>query len=303
MVAEEDEHHRLLLCSELVDELLQLHVTIHDGRHVVVHGVFALLGVVPGEVVHGAVALGGGIGPVALDVDAEGEVGLAGILVGLEVAVDLRQEDAVLRQIGLGQILIVPLQEAVALKAQIAVEVLAVVEPLVVGMAALHGVALLAEIPDIGVGIAAVVADLVVPGEEAPLAVHSAASKDVGHQVPVVALLLQLVVEGVAAGVQALNIIPGEVHIGLPHEGDDIYLPVLRDIRIGIGSQQLLRRIFRVAFGRSFHHLRNTVDKWVEKTVRDVVLGGGPLVKVLIVFHTGVDILIHVHRRQHAGHR
>ena len=107
-----------------------------------------------------------------------------------------------------------------------------------------------------------------------------------------VALLLQLVVEGVAAGVQALDVIPGEVHIGLPHEGDDIHLPVRGDIPVGIGGEQLLRRTLRVALGGRFHHLRDAVEEGVEKPVGDVVLGGGPLVEVLIVFHTGVDILI-----------
>ena len=113
---------------------------------------------------------------MALDIDGEGEIGLAGGLVFLEIAVDLREKNGVLRVDGGGAGLVVPLVIAVPLKAQIAVDILAVVEPLIVGVAALHRVALIPEVPDIGVGGGAEILVGGEAGEEGPLGIHRSVS-------------------------------------------------------------------------------------------------------------------------------
>ena len=149
MVAKGDQYHRLRVRAQLVHQLGKLCIGLEYGVQVVVHRVPAFQAVVLGEVLRGT-GIPGGVGAVALDIDRKGEVGFPGLLVLLEIAVDLRQEDRILRVSGLGALLKIPLQETVMCKPHIPVDVLAIIEPLEIGVAALHRVAL---IPQVGAAL------------------------------------------------------------------------------------------------------------------------------------------------------
>ena len=134
--------------------------------------------------------------------------------------------------------------------------------------------------------------EFIVAGEEAPLRIHGAACKNICDQVAGVALLLQGMVELIAADIHPRYIILGEINVGLPHQSNDMDPLVLRDVRVLVGVQQLHRLGFMVAGGRHFHKIADTVEKWVEKTVGDIVLRGAPAVELLVVFHRVIELLV-----------
>ena len=219
MIAKGHQHHRLLILPQAVHQFGQLLVGLPNHVQVVGDGLPALQAVVPRQqLLHPHVP--GGVGAVALHVDGEGEIGSAGGLVLLKIAVDCGQKIGVLGVDGVRHVLKVALHEAVALQAHVGVDILPVVKPLVIGVAALRRVALAAQVPGVGVDVMAEVVEAVVAREKAPLRVNGAAGEDVGHQIAGIALRLQLVIELVAAGVQPWDVVSGEISVGLPHDGD-----------------------------------------------------------------------------------
>ena len=107
--------------------------------------------------------------------------------------------------------------------------------------------------------------------------------------------------DGVLLHVQAGDAVPGEVHVGLPHEGKDVDLLVRRDVRVLVSAQDLFCPLLAVARGRGFHKFTDTVEKGVEKPVGDIVLGGAPAVEVLIVFHSVIGFLVEIRRAHRAA--
>ena len=85
-------------------------------------------------------------------------------------------------------------QEIIAFKAQVRVDVYAVIEPVIARMAAGDRIALAGKIADIGIGRAAERAEVAVAGQETAFGVNRAAGKNIGEQVPGDPFRLQLVV-------------------------------------------------------------------------------------------------------------
>ena len=235
---------------------------------------------------------------MALHVDGEGEIGSAGGLVLLKIAVDCGQKIGVLGVDGVRHVLKVALHEAVALQAHVGVDILPVVKPLVIGVAALRRVALAAQVPGVGVDVMAEVVEAVVAREKAPLRVNGAAGEDVGHQIAGIALRLQLVIELVAAGVQPWDVVSGEISVGLPHDGDDADFPVRRDVLVLISGQQRHRLALAVAGGGDLPKIPDAVDKGVEKAVGDVIFRVAPHLQVLEIVHRVIAVLVVIERQQ-----
>ena len=156
------------------------------------------------------------VGAVALVADVEGEDGAAvrrGILVEGE---DVREEDLVRGGGGAGQVAVAVVVEVVGGEAQEGVDVPAVIEPLVGGVAAVDGVALAREVAGVGVRGGAEVLQLGEAREEGALRVDGAAGEDVVQELAVVTLRQDLMVGAVGGvPVHALHAVAGEVGEGL----------------------------------------------------------------------------------------
>lgn len=124
VVAVDDHHHRPLLGGELVQQPPELIGRILDGAQVVVHNVGGFGGIpAVGEVDAPPDALGV-IGAVALIGDIEGEIGLpCPVPVGLVELEDLRHQNLVPGDAGLGQLPVVVFLVVVGGQTQIAVDV------------------------------------------------------------------------------------------------------------------------------------------------------------------------------------
>ena len=103
-------------------------------------------------------------------------------------------------------------------------------------------------------------------------------------------------VEVVAADVQALDAEAGEVGVGLPHNGDDVHLPLLGDVLVLVPLQHGSALPPAVAFGRRLHKVADAVEKGVEKAAGYVVLGGVPVGDALVVFDRVVELLVQIDR-------
>ena len=141
----------------------------------------------------------------------------------------------------------------------------------------------------------------VVAGEEAALGVDSAAGKDVGQKIAAEALGLQGVVGVVAGAVQAGDVVLGEIHVGLPHNGDDVDLFVRGDVRVLILGQEGGGVRLIVAPGGELHKIAEAVEKGVDAAVGNVALGGAQLVQVLVVLEAVVAVLTQVEGGQGGG--
>ena len=290
MISEEDQHHRLLHGLQL---LRQPHHGVHGVGYpveVVVPDVAALLaeaGVGGGQVLHRG-GEGGLIGPVVLVGHGEGEAGAILHLV-LQLVGQLGHQNVVRvvdgRQ-GRDQRLVVVVGEPLLLKAQVFVDVLAVIEPAVARVAE-HGlVALAAEVPDVGVGGLAEVVVGGIAGEEAPLAVHGASGEDVGEQVARHRLLLQLVPRLVGLHHRlglSQNRQVGEVAEGLQHDAHDADLLLRGDVLVGEGRQQGLGVSLVVALRGCGEHLPEGVEEGVDTALGHKDLHIGPLVDEAVV--------------------
>ena len=197
---------------------------------------------------------------------------------------------------------VVVLREAVLVEAQVAVDVLAVVEPVVAGVPAKGLIALVLQIPHIGRGVGAVVGIFEAhSGEEGPLGVHRAPGEDVGQQVPGIALRLQGVVPGVHVLGELDPLKGGEVGESLQHHRHHVHLLVLRDVLVLVLGQQDLRLLLVVALRRVGQGILHAVQEGVQQAPGHILLGGGPLVNVRRVGVLAVHAVAGVHRDQRGG--
>ena len=126
--------------------------------------------------------------------DVEREIGLAGLFILLIQIDDFGQQHFVHSDIAVGKLPIVIFHKIIILKAQIAVDVFPVVEPLEAGVTAFHSIALVPEIPGIGIGILPEILELAEARQKTALRIDGAAGKDIGDQIAGNSFLLQLVV-------------------------------------------------------------------------------------------------------------
>ena len=288
MVPEEDQHHRPV---QLLQSLGQLDHGLDGGVHpleIVVPDVAALCGhagVGGGEILHPG-GIGRLVGTVVLIGHGEGEAGALCRALG-QLGEQLQDQNVVRVVDGAGgvyQRTIVVLGEPAVLKAQIVVHVLPVIEPAVPRVAEKGLIALVPEIPHIGVGVPAEVVVLGVAGQKAPLAVHRAPGKDVGQQ-PAGHPLLRQRVPGVihpgSVRVAGHKVKIGQVAEGLQHDAHHGHLLVRRDVRIGERPQQGLGLGPVIARGRGRKHVPHTVQKGVQTALGHKDLHVGPGVDIL----------------------
>ncbi len=191
----------------------------------------------------------------------------------------------------------------VSRKAQVLVDVLPVVEPVVAGVHPLHRVALGAEVPGVGVGVAPEGAQRAAAGEEAPLGVHRAPGENIGHQGAGHPFGFQRVPGGIDVGGELGHPKPGEVVIGLQHDAHHVDLLALRDVGVGIAAQKLRGLLRPAARGGRIHGGGDAVEKGIEKAPGQILLGGGPAVDQPFIIG-GVDVIDHIvqaYRRGQSG--
>ena len=154
-------------------------------------------------------------------------------------------------------------------------------------MAAVGGVALLAQIPDVGVGVLPVILELRIAREEAPFGVDGAAAENIRHEVSGIAFALKLVIRRVNI-LDALEPQQREIAEGLKLNGDYVDPLILRDIRIGIRGKRSLGLGLVIAVGREIHRRADAVNEGIDKALRAVHVVGRPAVCVLKVFRPDV---------------
>ena len=305
MVPEEDQHHGLLHLLQPVGHGSHGGDGDVDAVEVVVEDVAGLLGQagflrVQVDLAAGVARL---IGAVVLVAHGEGEHGaVVGLQLVLKVVHDLLHEQVVRVPDGphrVHQLFVVVLTEPVLLKAQVLVDVLAVIEPGVARVAAPGGVALVAQVPDIGVHGGAEVLVLAVAGEEAPLAVHGAAGEDVGEQIARHRFLLQLMpglVNLPHAPLLPQGLKVGEVAEGLQHHPNHVHLLVLGDVLVLILGQHLFAHTGGVALWGRGQHVLAAVQKGIDHPVGQEGLGVRPLVDEFPVGGLLVELLVKKHQ-------
>ena len=110
-------------------------------------------------------------------------------------------------------------------------------------------------------------------------------------------------VEVIAAEVQAGDPVPGEVGVGLPHDGDDVDLPVRGDVAVRVGGEELHGLRLVVARRRRLDKVADAVEKGVGEAVGDIVLGGTPAVEAVVVLHAVIELCVQIYRGQGGGDR
>ena len=133
-------------------------------------------------------------------------------------------------------------------------------------MASVCSVALLAQIPNIGVYGPAIVFKLRVSRQEAALGVNSSAAENICYEVSGVALGLKRVIIGIDA-VNALQSHGRKIRKGFKLNGKYIDFLAFGDIRIGICRKLVFRKIFVISVGRSVYRGRYAVYKRVHKAL------------------------------------
>ena len=266
VVPKEHQHHRLVQTVQVLGQLVHGGDGLPHPGEIVVPDVAALL--VQTAALGGDV-LGDGrggplIGAVVLIGHGEGEAGAVGYPL-LQLSEQLVGENIVGVIDGAGgvhQIAIVVLGEPAVLKAQIAVHVLAVIEPAVARVAEKGLIALVPEVPHIGVGVPAEVVVRGVAGQKAPLAVHRAPGEDVGQQPAghaLVGQLMPLLIYLGHGGLACHKVKVGQVAEGLQHNAHDGHLLVRRDVLVGKLRQHGLGRLGVIPRGRRGEHVPHAV--------------------------------------------
>ena len=257
VIAVDDHSHRAFAFPQFVQQSGHAHIGIPQTAQIIVEDVAG------GALQHAVAIIGVGplniflhIGAVTLIGHMEAEIGGA---VGGFFPIHIqhhRHEDVIKGHRPVGQSGESVLAVAVAVKAQTGVHRLAVIEPLIAGMAALHRIALILEIPDVAVQIALGRQAAHVPhsGEEAPLGVDGAARENIVHQRAAVAFFLNGMVQIVAAPVHPGHVIHRKVGISLPLEDQQVDFPIFGDVTVLILCQNLFgsRRRGRQLLGRHF---------------------------------------------------
>ena len=197
-------------------------------------------------------------------------------------------------------------------KAEIFVDMLAVIEPLIARMLVQGIVALSGKIPDVGIRRLSERFIGAVSRERAPLRVHRAAGKNVRQQSAGHGALLQLV----QRRIDLLHLLIlrkrrkfGKIAERLAHDADHRDLFVLRNIGVLIRRVELFRLLLIVLLRRCGDRVLNAVDERIDAAVRDVVLHLGPRVELLVPLEPDVDAVGNVplridrdtHRRAHRG--
>ena len=304
MVPKKDQHKGLGPGVQLPSQPLHGGQGAGDIGHIVVEHVAGLRR--PAGVPRGQEdLLGGGslIGAVVLIADGEGEPG-ARFPQSVQNTVHQRLVGAHHGIHRVHQRPGVVLGEPALLKAQVLVDILAVVEPAVAGVVKKGVIALLPEIPDIRVSGLAEVLVLSVAGEKAPLAVHRAAREDIGQQVAGDGLLLQVVERGIDrldGGLLRQGGEVGQVTEGLQHHPDHVDPAVRRDVLVWIPGEQGGGLLRVVVLRRGGEHVLHAVQKGVEAAPGDKDLHIRPGGDMGVVGGAVIQALVAVEGR--IGHR
>ena len=304
VVAEEHEHDRLGVIAERVDIGGKLLSGAGHAAEIVVHGVVGRIGdavvrdvgLAPDE---GVVR----IGAVALIADTEREARLRGIArfpafgpLGEEcLVVRVAVQTVFIRQ----QVFVVAIEEVVRLEAEALVDLLAAVEPGVAGMAALRLIALLKEVAHEGLRVAAVAGLRVgVARQEGTLGIDRTAADGIGDERTGVALGLQGMEVRIGVLHKAVGDGPehGQVGEALEHRCDDVDSLPLRNIRLGVGAEQVLCLPRGIAVRLLGHGLRQRIQEGVDKALRGIVLRVLPDVEEggIRLHHAVIEICIAV---------
>ena len=275
---------------QFVQEYPQLLGRILDRGKVIIHNEGGLCGV-PAirEAFSLPLVLRSSVGTVTLIGDIKGEIGVFSPVVPIQLQ-NLREQQPVRRQIHTIYLVIVIFEIVIGGQAQIAVDIPAVIEPLVAGVTSLYGVALALQVPGVGVGIGPEISQVRIACKEGPLRIHGAAGKNVGDEIACHTLCLDGVEGRIGLlKINALHILkPGEIRKGLQLNGDQIHLFLLRDVRIGVTGQH--RGSFRlvIALRLLCRTGGDRVKEGIDKSLGDIELGSGPAVDMVIVRGKGI---------------
>ena len=240
------------------------------------------------------------VGAVPLIGDVEAEIG-DGLVAALVELVEHREVGAVVGDVAVRPLGKIVFAEEVVFKAEVLVDVFAVVEPGVAGVRAGRVIAVLPEVPHIGVGRRDEVVDAAVgqPGEKFPFAYAGVARENIGHQRAGIAHRLQLAVLAVDVAHKVQVFKAGEVVVRLQHDGDHVDPLVRGDRLVGAGVERGLRAARVIAVGRGVERVLDGVQKRVDKALGDelVVLGIGVDERCVGGFHI-VNIGAGIERRR-----
>ena len=281
MIPKEHDDHRLFFLPEVIKEGRQVLIGVPDRTQIVFQNALLAVGELAIAVINKGIlgappTLRTVIGAMALVAHIEGKIGFAGFLVVFIEPDDLREKHLVHGHFSAGELLIIIFHKVIVFKPQVPVDIFPVIEPLETGVAALHRIALIPEVPRVGIGVGAEIAQLAVAGEEAPLGVHRAPGEDIGHKVSGNAFLLQLVVFLIGVIGQIHLFKPAEIVVGLQHDGDHIDLFVLGDVGVLIIFHEGRGGILVVALGRTINGVGNAVEEGIDKASGNIDLGVRP---------------------------
>ena len=213
---------------------------------------------------------------------------------------NMREQHAVVaHRLAAVQCLISILIEIVILEAQPPVDRAAVIEPVIIRMAALYGVSLLAEIPRIGIGRSAETWEFRQTGQELPFRDNRAAAECIAQRRSAVRFLLQLMPELIGVLGKGQLIKARKIRIGFQHTGDHIDLFALRDVRIVVLGERPLscRNVLSGHIG--IYNIRNTVQERIDepmilKTVTRIMvaLKAQLMIGSIIDFIRQIDVFI-----------
>ena len=314
MVAEEHEHHGGIARVQLLRQTDIFADRFIHAEEVVVEHITALLrpaACFGRNIGNGALRFG--VGAVILIAHREGEQRRAvrrvevGEQVVRELLVGMPHGD-----VGVDQLAEAVFRENAPVKAEVVVHALAVIEPAVAGVRVVRRIALRREVADVGADRAAVFVVLARAGEEAPLGIHGAAREDVREQAAGEALLL----ERVPGGIDLLHRVKagegvkvGQVAERLEHHAHDGDLLPLRNVFIGEGRKQRLRRAGIVALRLFGEQLRHRVQEGKRKAAGKIDLVVRPDIDERVVRRpfvdgfVGVGAEVRADAQQHAGRR
>ena len=217
------------------------------------------------------------------------------------------------RRRGVNQLAEAAVGKGAFVKAEVFVHVLPVIEPAVAGMTVERIIALLLEVPDVGVGAGAEVLVVAVAGEEAPFGVRRAAGEDVCQEAARYAAAFQLVQRGVDlrhGGDIRQHGVVRQVAEGLKHDADDRDLLLFRDVRRLIRRKRCERIFFIITLRRIGEHLLHAVNERIDRALGYVDLHVRPGIDKAVVrglpaadVRIGVDRKVRAQRKRKADKR
>ena len=288
MVAPEHHHHGCFVIPQGIQKLQHSVARIPHGAQIVVHDVVIVVthifiisrGVPSAAAPFHSIS---GIGSVSLigNVEVKHRLPLCRSL--LIQPQHFRQSHLVISNCAAGQFRIVVIEEQIFFKSQPRHNIPPIVKPFVAGVAAGGPIALVPEIPNIGVGIFPEIPELIVPGEGAALRINGAPGKNIGNQIAGIAFRLNLMIRSVHIAADALDAQIGEIVERLQLESNDVHFLVRRNFFIGVLTEQLLRRLAGISLRGRIHRRGNAVEKRVHKSPGNHALGGGPLNNMLVI--------------------